>query len=88
MIHSLEQPENFTLYHYDICPFCAKTRRAIDELGFDIELKNIETNHKHRIDLHQGGQKTQVPCLCIKESNGDTQWLYESDAIINYLAQQ
>jgi len=86
MVLSLEQSENIALYHYELCPFCTKTRRAIDELGLEIELKNIEKNHQYRIDLHHGGQKTQVPCLRIERSNGDSQWLYKSAEIINYLA--
>ncbi|PKG82351.1 glutaredoxin [Colwellia sp. 75C3] len=88
MTLSLTQPKNLALYHYDSCPFCAKTRRAIDKLGLEIELKNIQTNHQHRIDLQHGGHKTQVPCLRIEQAKGDTQWLYESDDIINFLAKQ
>jgi len=75
------------LYHYASCPFCAKTRRSIDELNIDVELRNIQLHHKHRIELQQGGHKTQVPCLRIDDENGETQWLYESDDIIYYLAQ-
>jgi glutaredoxin len=75
------------LYYFDSCPYCSKTRRSINKLNMDIELRNIERNHQHRIDLHQGGQKIQVPCLRIDDVNGDTQWLYESDDIIQYLAQ-
>lgn len=76
------------LYHFDSCPFCAKTRRSIDEINVDVELRNIELNHQHRIDLQEGGHKTQVPCLRIDDTKGETQWLYESDDIIHYLAQQ
>lgn len=88
MTSLLKQPKSISLYHYELCPFCAKTRRVIDELDLEIELKNIQKNHQHRIELYEGAHKTQVPCLCIKQSNGDTQWLYESDDIINYLAHQ
>lgn len=83
-----EQPKNLALYHYDSCPFCAKTRRAIDKLGLEIELRNIEKNNQHRIELQRGGHKTQVPCLRIEQAKGDTQWLYESDDIIEFLALQ
>lgn len=82
------QSTTLALYHYDSCPFCAKTRRSIDELNVDVELRNIELNHQHRIDLQQGCHKTTVPCLRVDNSNGETQWLYESDDIIHYLAQQ
>lgn len=81
------QSTSLALYHYDSCPFCAKTRRSIDELNVDVALRNIQLNHQHRIDLKQGGHKTQVPCLRIADSNGESQWLYESDDIIHYLTQ-
>ena len=81
------QSTSLALYHYDSCPFCAKTRRSIDELNVDVALRNIQLNHQHRIDLKQGGHKTQVPCLRIEDSKGESQWLYESDDIIHYLTQ-
>ena len=85
---SKSQSNSLSLYHYDSCPYCAKTRRNIDVLGLDVELRNIQLDHQHRIDLQQGGHKTQVPCLRIDDTNGNSQWLYESDDIIYYLAQQ
>ena len=39
---------------------------------------------KHHLELLEGGGKGQVPCLRIK-SQGKIEWMYESDAIINYL---
>jgi len=88
MTLSIAQPNNLALYHYDSCPFCAKTRQAIDALGLSVELRNIQHHHKHHIDLKNGGNKTQVPCLRIEQASGEAQWLYESDDIINFLAQQ
>jgi len=88
MKQSNVQTKKLALYHYDSCPYCAKTRQAIKELGLDVELKNIQLQNQHRVELQQGGHKTQVPCLRIDKSQGKTQWLYESDDIINYLAQQ
>lgn len=77
----------FALYHYESCPYCAKTRRAINDLGLDVELRNTQLNHQYQTDLYQGGHKTQVPCLRIDGANGKTEWLYESDDIIQYLVQ-
>ncbi|MCJ8321693.1 MAG: glutathione S-transferase N-terminal domain-containing protein, partial [Colwellia sp.] len=88
MTLSIVKPNNLALYHYDSCPYCAEARRAINMLSVNVELKDIQLNHQHRIELYQGGKKTQVPCLRIEHSNGETQWLYESDDIVNYLAQQ
>jgi len=80
-----QQTNKFALYHYDSCPFCKITRWSIDELGLDIELRNVQLQQKHRTDLLIGGGKTQVPCLRIDDENAGTQWLYESAEIINYL---
>jgi glutathione S-transferase len=80
------QPTTFALYHYDSCPYCSKTRRSIDELGVEVELRNIKLNHQHQLELLQGGRKTQVPCLRIGKLTGESQWLYESDDIIDYLS--
>jgi glutathione S-transferase len=84
----LAKLKNLALYHYDSCPFCAKTRQAIKKLGLNIELRNIQTSSQHRNDLQRGGHKTQVPCLRLEQANGADQWLYESDDIINFLAKQ
>ena len=75
-----------TLYHFDSCPYCAKTRNTIKALGLNIELKDIKKNHQNRTDLHLEGKKIQVPCLRIEEPSGNTTWLYESDDIIDFLA--
>ena len=76
------------LYHYNSCPYCAKTRSAIQDLGQKIELRNIQLEPQHYVDLLQGGGKAQVPSLRIENTDGNTQWLYESDDIITFLAQQ
>ncbi len=85
MTLSAHQPNDMALYHYDSCPFCAKTRHAIHELDLTIELRNIQKNHQHRIELQQGGKKTQVPCLRIEQPCGKAKWLYESNDIISFL---
>ena len=81
------KPKSMALYHYDSCPYCARTRHAIQQLTTNVELRNIQHVNQHRQDLIQGGGKKQVPCLRIKHENGAIQWLYESDDIINFLKQ-
>ena len=73
------------LYHFPTCPFCLKTRRAIRRLSLDIELRNARSDEAHRAALIAGGGKPQVPCLLITDANGQTTWLYESDAINAWL---
>jgi glutaredoxin 2 len=82
------QTKQLSLYHYDSCPYCAKTRNAIKALGQNIKLRDIQQHAENHRDLLQGGGKAQVPCLRISTDNDEAQWLYESNDIINYVAQQ
>jgi glutathione S-transferase len=58
-------------------------RRQIRRQNLKIKLKGIEDPAIAR-ELIEGGKQDQVPCLRI-EKNGSIQWLYESDAINQYL---
>lgn len=86
MTLSTTQPKSMALYHFDGCPYCSMTRKAIGQLGLDIEQRNIQQQAQHKNDLVQGGGKKQVPCLRIEHTSGETQWLYESGDIINFLS--
>jgi len=76
---------SLALYHYPTCPFCLKTRRVMQRLSLDIELRDAQHDATHRAALIAGGGKPQVPCLLITDANGQKTWLYESDAINAYL---
>jgi len=73
------------LYHYPTCPFCLKTRRTMQRLSLNIELRDAQHDATHREALIAGGGKPQVPCLLITDAGGQKTWLYESDAINAYL---
>ena len=73
------------LYHYPTCPFCLKTRRTMQRLSLDIDLRNAHHDETHRAALIAGGGKPQVPCLLIADADSRQTWLYESDAIAAYL---
>jgi len=76
---------NLTLYHFQACPFCARTRAAMAELGLNIEQRDIRLDADFKSELLEQGGKSQVPCLQIKKQNKETQWLYESDVVIDFL---
>jgi len=79
--------DGHSLYQFYACPFCVKTRRAIHGLGIEIEKRDINKVPEHRADLETGGGHVKVPCLRI--DNGDeTQWMYESSDIIDYLTKR
>ncbi len=76
--------QGLALYHFESCPFCQKVRRAMADLGVDIELRDTRQNPAYREEQVAGGGKGQVPCLRI-EKDDEVTWMYESDVIIDYI---
>lgn len=90
--HSAEQQalldsktQGMSLYQFKACPFCVKTRRTIRRLGLNIEIRDAKNDPKWREQLSSEGGKLQVPCLMITNADNKPEWLYESDAINDYL---
>ena len=75
------------LYQFKTCPFCMKGRRAIGRLSLKIDLRDAQHDAQHRADLLQGGGQIKVPCLRITDAQGNSEWLYDSGKIIEYLQQ-
>ncbi|OBS09265.1 glutaredoxin family protein [Acidihalobacter prosperus] len=73
------------LYHFQSCPFCIKTRRAMKRLSLDIALRDAQHDPASRAELQAGGGEVKVPCLRIEEGDGSVRWMYESTDIIAYL---
>jgi glutaredoxin len=82
------QSRNLVLYQFKTCPFCIKVRREVNRLSLTIEMRDAQKNPQHRADLLQGGGQIKVPCLQIKDEQGNVQWLYESSEINKYLHQR
>ena len=83
-----KQTQHFTLYQFEACPFCVKVRRFIRKNSLKIELKDAKNNMAIKSELVHNGGKHKVPCLKIEKINAKTTWLYESDAIIAFLAKE
>lgn len=79
---------NLALYQFKSCPFCMKVRKEISRLSLNIELRDAQHDPEHREALLQGGGKIQTPCLKITDEQGNSQWMYESGDIIQYLQQR
>lgn len=79
------QSSNFALYQYRTCPFCIKVRQEMRRLSLNVDKLDAQHEGKNRDDLVNGGGKAKVPCLKITDQAGQTQWLYESGEIINFL---
>lgn len=76
--------ETYELYHSEICGFCHRVRRYLDQAGWQLPLKDTLRDAAARAELIRGGGKSQVPCLRIQR-DGEEVWLYESLDIIDYL---
>jgi len=74
-----------SLYYSKYCFFCQKVLMFLKGKDRDIDLKST-SDRENAQALMQGGGKTQVPCLRIEDADGNVEWMYESDDIIQYLS--
>ncbi|CAB3661360.1 glutaredoxin family protein [Achromobacter piechaudii] len=81
------QAAALSLYQFQACPFCVKTRRAMHRLNVPVTLHDAKNDPEAREQLLAGGGKIKVPCLRIEDADG-TRWMYESSEIIKYLDQR
>lgn len=76
--------ETLALYYSPTCPYCHRVLRALDELGVEIELRDIWAEPKHRDDLVAARGRATVPVLRCTAGDVD-RWMPESRDIIAYL---
>ncbi len=79
--------DKLVLYHFLGCPFCAMVTRAIDDLGVDVELRDINEDPKYRDELISARDRATVPVLRITSADGENHWMPESRDIVHYLEQ-
>ncbi len=82
------QCHGLILYQFRTCPFCIKVRREMRRLSLNIELRDAQKDQQNREELLQGGGQIKVPCLKITDEQGNSQWMYESSDIIQYLLER
>lgn len=70
-----------TMYVKTGCPYCAMALQKVNELGLQIEEKNI-ADDAVAAELVERGGKRQVPYLIDSERNVE---MYESADIVSYL---
>jgi glutaredoxin len=70
------------LYHFESCPYCAKVRKYIDQIGVksQITFHDILKDPKANEKLLKLNDDDQVPCLVV-----DGKPMLESDEIISWL---
>jgi len=65
--------------------YCNRVLRAADELGVDLDIRNIWQEPAFEKELVGGTGRTTVPVLKISQGEGETRWMPESSDIVTYL---
>lgn len=71
------------LYELAGCPYCAKVKRKLDELGLEYESHMVPRRHDERTEVEKISGQTGVPVL-VDEDHG-VEGMPESDDIVEYL---
>jgi len=71
------------LYELEGCPYCAKVKRKLDELGLEYESRMVPSSHAEREEVQRVSGQTGVPVLVDEEH--DVEGMPESDDIVRYL---
>jgi len=74
---------DITLYELPGCPYCAKVRRKLDELGLEYDIEEVPSSHAQRTDVEEISGQTAVPVIVDEEH--DIEGMNESDDIVAYL---
>lgn len=82
------ETNKLALYYHETCPLCLRVMRTCERLRLKIEMRNIRQVPAYRDQLVHGGGECRVPCLLIQKDDGSLEWLYGSDAIMDYLEDQ
>ncbi|WP_336342941.1 glutathione S-transferase N-terminal domain-containing protein [Halalkalicoccus ordinarius] len=70
-------------YELDGCPFCAKVRTTLDDLGVEYETHSVPSSHGKRTEVEEISGQTEVPMI-VDPDNG-VEGMHESDDIVEYL---
>jgi len=71
------------LYELEGCPYCAKVKKKLDELGLEYESHMVPRSHSDRTEVEAVSGQTGVPVLVDNEHS--IEGMPESDDIVAYL---
>lgn len=80
-----EPTPRLALYVSRYCGYCYRVLKAVDELGADVEVRDVTRNRELRSEIVEGTGRRTVPVLRIVHPDGREEWLFESRAIVRYL---
>ena len=82
-----EADESLALYYSPTCPFCIRVLRVIEQLGIEVELRNVSADDKYHAELVEARGRATVPVLRCTTQDRD-RWMPESADIIRYLRER
>lgn len=74
------------LYDLAGCPYCAKVKRKLDELGLEYETHSVARSRRDRDEVYEVSGQYGVPVL-VDNSNG-VEGMPESSDIVRYLERE
>jgi glutathione S-transferase len=74
---------NLELYELPGCPYCAKVKTKLDELGLKYVSHEVPRSHSKRTEVKDVSGQTGVPVLV--DPDHDVEGMAESDDIVAYL---
>ncbi len=77
------QPK-LALYVTPMCGYCHYVMSTIQDLGLEVEIRNVYADKKDLEDLYNARKRTTVPVLRITTDKED-RWMPESRDIVEYL---
>ncbi|MEQ8690403.1 MAG: glutathione S-transferase N-terminal domain-containing protein [Pseudomonadales bacterium] len=84
----MRQPdEEYQLFKTDLCGFCYRVRSFLAANNIEIPLRDVNQDREAFRELLSGGGRTTVPCLRIQRGD-EVEWMFESQDIMRYLAEQ
>jgi glutaredoxin 3 len=74
---------NLELYELEGCPYCAKVKNKLADLGLEYDSHTVPRSHSERTEVEEISGQTGVPVLVDHEHG--VEGMPESDDIIEYL---
>jgi glutaredoxin len=81
---SAEPRAHYAIYISRFCGACYRVLNAVDELGIDIEIRDVTANPGLRDEIRRATGRRTVPVLRIIE-DGQQEWMFESREIVKFL---
>jgi glutaredoxin len=73
------------IYVSRFCGACHRVLNAVDDLGIDIEIRDVTLNSGRRDEIRRATGRRTVPVLRITHPDGRDEWMFQSREIVKYL---